>query len=113
MKKLFLSVPSSLLLAAILGLSGGCATEKSSAELQSRARISREQALQIALTKAPGGTLKSGELEEEKGKLIWSFDISVPTSKDITEVSVDAITGDVISVEQETPAQEEKEKKEK
>lgn len=113
MKILILGIPSSLLLAVILGLSGGCATEKSSAELESKAKISRDQSQQIALTKAPGGTLKSGELEEEKGNLIWSFDISVPDSKNTTEVAVDAITGDVISVEQETPEQEEKEKKEK
>jgi len=46
----------------------------------------------------------------EKGKLIWSFDISTPDSKDITEVAVDAITGDVASVEKETPGQQQKEK---
>jgi hypothetical protein len=112
MKKSIPSISGALLLAAILGFSGGCATEKSSAELQSMAKISRAQARQSALTKAPGGSLKSGELEEEKGKLIWSFDIAMPNSKDTTEVAVDAITGDVVSVEQETPAQEAKEKKE-
>jgi uncharacterized membrane protein YkoI len=80
----------------------GCETEKQEqAELQSQAKISKEQAQLTALAKAPGGTVKEGELEKEKGKLIWSFDITTPNSKDITEVNVDANTGDVVSVEQE------------
>ena len=98
------------LLAAVI-VAVGCATEKETqAKLQAQAKISREQAQQIALTKAPGGTIKEGELEKEKGKLIWSFDISTPGAKDITEVGVDAITGEVVSVEKETPKQEAKEK---
>lgn len=89
----------------------GCATEKQEqAELQAQAKISKEQAQQTALTKAPGGTIKEGELEKEKGTLIWSFDITTPDSKDITEVAVDAITGTVVSVEKETPEQQAKEK---
>ena len=62
---------------------------------------SKEQAQQTALAKAPGGTVKEGELEKENGKLIWSFAITTPDSKDITEVNVDAITGDVVSVDKE------------
>src|SRR5579862_9016733 len=92
------------MLAAALVVVGvtGCETEKQEqAELQSQAKISKEQAQQTALAKAPGGTVKEGELEKEKGKLIWSFDIATPNSKEITEVNVDAITGDVVSVEQE------------
>ena len=89
----------------------GCVTEKKEqAELQAQAKISKEQAQQTALAKAPGGTVKEGELEKEKGKLIWSFDIATPGSKDITEVGVDALTGDVVSVETETPEQQKKEK---
>jgi uncharacterized membrane protein YkoI len=42
--------------------------------------------------------------------LIWSFDIATPDSKNTTEVNVDAITGDVVSVEHETPEKEAKEK---
>ena len=100
-------------LAAAIGVVGlaGCASEKQEqAELQAQAKISKEQAQQTALAKAPGGTIKEGELEKEKGKLIWSFDIATPDSKDTTEVNVDAITGDVVSVEHETPEQAAKEK---
>jgi uncharacterized membrane protein YkoI len=100
-------------LAAVIVALGvtGCESEKQEqAELQSQAKISKEQAQQTALAKAPGGTIKEGELEKEKGKLIWSFDIATPDSKNTTEVNVDAITGDIVSVETETPEQAAKEK---
>src|SRR5262245_56965657 len=92
-----------------------CVTEREEkeAKLEAQAKVSRAQAEKIALTKAPGGTIKQGEIENEKGKLIWSFDITMPGTKDIKEVNVDAITSDVISVETETPQKEAKEKKEK
>jgi uncharacterized membrane protein YkoI len=94
----------------VLGLTG-CASEKGEqAEMQSRAKITKEQALQTALAKAPGGTVKEGELEQENGKLIWSFDLSTPGTRNTTEVNVDAITGDIVSVSTETPEQEGKEK---
>jgi uncharacterized membrane protein YkoI len=101
-----------VLAAAIAALgAAGCASEKQEqAELQAQAKISKEQAQQTALAKAPGGTVKEAELEKEKGKVIWSFDIATPDSKDITEVNVDASTGEVVSVEKEKPEHEAKEK---
>lgn len=72
-------------------------------------KIRREAAQASALAKVPGGTVKDGELEKENGKLIWSFDIAIPGSKDIKEVAVDAITGAVLSVDTETPADQAKE----
>ena len=92
----------------------GCATEeKKEAKLQAEAKVSRVDAERAALAKVPGGTIKEGELEKEKGKLIWSFDISTPGSRDIKEVQVDAITGAVISIETESASAEAKEKKAK
>jgi len=89
----------------------GCASEQQEqAELQAQAKISKAEAQQTALAKAPGGTIKEGELEKEDGKLIWSFDIATPDSRNTTEVNVDAITGAVVSVETETPEQAAKEK---
>jgi uncharacterized membrane protein YkoI len=97
------NIIAGLLAAAIVAVgAAGCTTEKQEqAELQAQAKISKDQAQQTALAKAPGGTVKEGELEKEKGKLIWSFDISTPDSKEITEVNVDAITDEVVSVEKE------------
>lgn len=100
-------------LAAAVGVIAlaGCASEKQEqAGLQAQAKISKEQAQQTALARVPSGTIKEGELEKEKGKIIWSFDIAIPDSKDIKEVNVDAITGDVVSVDTETPEQQAKEK---
>jgi uncharacterized membrane protein YkoI len=101
---------SSALAALLLA---GCASERQEqAKLQAQAKVSRADAEKTALAKAPNGTIKDGELEKEKGRLIWSFDIATPGSQDITEVAVDAMTGDVLSVEKETPKQQAKEKDE-
>ena len=106
----FKHLVSSVLAAVLLA---GCASEKQEhANLQAQAKVSRADAEKIALTKAPNGTIKDGELEKEKGRLIWSFDIATPGTKDITEVAVDALTGAVVSVANETPAQQAKEKAE-
>jgi uncharacterized membrane protein YkoI len=83
--------------------------EAKQAKLMAEAKVSKADAEKIALAKAPNGTIKEGELEKEKGKLIWSFDITTPDTKDITEVNVDAITGDVVSVEKEAAESETKE----
>jgi hypothetical protein len=89
-----------------------CVTEKQKeAKLEAQAKVSRAEAEKIALAKAPGGTIKAGEIEREKGKVIWSFDIAMPGTKDITEVQVDAMTGEVVAVEKETPSEQAKEKK--
>jgi uncharacterized membrane protein YkoI len=62
-----------------------------------------------ALAKVAGGTIKEAEIEEEGGKLIWSFDIADPGTKLITEVHVDAKTGAIVSIQQETPKDQKKE----
>lgn len=88
---------------AALG-AAGCASEThEQAQLLALARISREQAAQAALAQAPGGKIKEGELENDSGKLTWWFDIVTPGSKNVTEISVDASTGGVISVATEVP----------
>ena len=73
------------------------------------AKISKADAEKTALAKVPSGTIKEAELEKEKGRLIWSFDITTPDTKDIAEVNVDAVTGDVVSVEKESAESETKE----
>jgi uncharacterized membrane protein YkoI len=98
---------------ACLTLASGCATHESQASLQSQAKVTKARAQEIALAKVPGGTVKEAEIEKEHGKVIWSFDIATAGTKDITEVQVDAATGDIVAVEHETPAEQEKEKKEK
>jgi uncharacterized membrane protein YkoI len=104
------SIIAASLVASGLALATGCATDKTQKELEAQAKLSKQQAQTIALAKAPGGTVTESELEKEKGKLVWSFDIATPGSKDITEVLVDAVTGNVVSVEKETPEDQVKEK---
>jgi len=97
----------SCLLAAVL--IAGCASE-SQEKLQSQAKITEAEARATALTKVPDGTIKEAELEKEKGKLIWSFDIARPNTKDITEVNIDAISGEIVAVDVETAKDQAKEK---
>ena len=102
---------SALALFLLAGGVIGCATEEQKeAALQAQAKVSKADAEKTALAKVPNGTIKEGELEKEKGRLIWSFDIATPDSKDITEIAVDAITGEIVSVEKETPEKQAKEK---
>lgn len=107
------TIVCSILTAGLLaGFLTACVTEKQEqAKLEARAKITKADAEKTALAKVPGGKISAGELEEENGKLLWSFDISTPGTKDITEVQVDAMTGDVLSVAKESAADEAKEKK--
>jgi uncharacterized membrane protein YkoI len=79
------------------------------AQLQAEAKISLETARATALKQVPNGTVKASELEREHGKLIYSFDISVPGKTGIEEIAVNAIDGSVVTHEHETPAMEKKE----
>lgn len=77
------------------------------AALAGEAKITMDQAREIALKKV-SGTVESAELEREHGKLIYSFDIR--TAKDITEVQVGALDGKIVALEHEDTAKEAKEK---
>ena len=85
------------------------AKKESQAALQREAKISEETARATALKEVPNGTVKSSELEREHGKLIYSFDISVPGKTGVEEIAVSAIDGSVVSREHETPKMEKKE----
>lgn len=76
-----------------------------------QAKITSVAATATALAKVPGGKVQSAEIEKENGKLVYSFDIKVAGKSGIEEVLVDAMTGAMISVEHETPADEAKEAK--
>lgn len=105
--------PTKTALAVVLVLSFAgsvvLAKEAGQAELKSQATISEATARATALAKVAKGSIASAELEKEHGKLIWSFDISRPKTRNITEIQVDAKTGKIISTQVETPAKEAKE----
>ncbi|HXN76884.1 MAG TPA: PepSY domain-containing protein [Gemmatimonadaceae bacterium] len=80
--------------------------EESQAALQKEAKISEATARATALKEFPTGTVKSSELERENGKLIYSYDITVPGKTGIDEVNVNAIDGSVVAKQHETPKSE-------
>ena len=84
--------------------------EESQAELKAQAKIAQDEATKTALAKVPDGKIQNAELEKENGKLIWSFDISMPKSKNIPEIQVDAKTGKIVFTQVETPPDQAKEK---
>ncbi|MDT4898904.1 MAG: hypothetical protein QOH25_3981 [Acidobacteriota bacterium] len=79
------------------------------ARLAKQAKITMEQAREIALKRAPG-TIEEGELEKEHGKLVYSFDIR-NSQGTITEVQVNAKNGSIVSVEEENAQAEAEEKR--
>ena len=99
----------SLTLGVIFAAVATFAAEQSQAELMKQSKITKAQAEQIALAKVSRGIVKSTEIENEKGHLVWSFDIAKPGTRDITEILVDAKTGKIISTQTESPRDQAKE----
>ncbi len=81
--------------------------------LFAKATVQPEQARATALAAVPGGAVTKGELEEEDGALIYSFDITVPGKTGITEIHVDAKTGAVVKRDHEGSEASEKAEKKK
>jgi hypothetical protein len=108
------SIRPSVVLNLLVVLLASCAAplQEKQEQLQAEAKFPQAEARKLALGKVPGGQVKSAELEREHGVLIWSFDITMPNNKNITEVAVDAKTGKIANVEIETPEQQAKEAKE-
>jgi uncharacterized membrane protein YkoI len=74
------------------------------------AKVSEPAAAATALAKVHNGKVASVELEREKGKLLYSYDIKVAGKSGIDEVQVDAMTGGIIGkVVHESAAAEKKE----
>lgn len=94
---------------AVVGAQGGTAKPVKVTEdkpgLLKRAKISPDSATKLAVAAVPGGRVDKGEIEEEKGKLIYSFDIKVPGKKGIEEIHIDPATGAVVGREHEGGAE--------
>ena len=87
-----------VVLFAILIPVSALAVAETQAQLRKEAKISMKK-------------ISSAELERENGKLIYSFDIKKSGQTGVTEVAVDAISGEIVDVHHETPAKEATEKK--
>jgi len=78
--------------------------------LLKRAKISGDSAVAVARARLPKATVNSAEIEEEDGRLIFSFDMKTPGKSGIDEVNVDALTGKLVGkVQHESAADERKE----
>ena len=77
--------------------------------LLKKAKVTEDAAASTALARVPKGAIESVELEEEGGKLIYSYDIKTAGKSGVDEVQVSAITGKITSVAHETAAQAAKE----
>lgn len=79
------------------------------ARLAKQARVSEADAAKVAMASVPNGRIAAVELEDEGGKLLYSYDFKVAGKTGIDEVHVDAKTGKLLTKEHETPAAEQKE----
>lgn len=75
--------------------SGTIALEEDSPGLSERARVTDANARVIALQRVPGGSIVEAELEEERGRLVYSYEIRVADGRGIVEI--DARTAAVLS----------------
>lgn len=85
------------------------AHHETAAQMRRQAHVTEPQARRTALAAVPHGRVKSHELEREHGRLIYSYDITVPGRSGIEEVTVDAVTGRIVTHEHESPAAERRE----
>ena len=74
-------------------------------------RIGEPVARATALAAVPNGTIQSAELETERGRKVWSIDVSRPHSAAVVEILVDAKSGRIVSRRTESPREQQREAK--
>jgi len=70
------------------------------------AKVTEAAAAATAQARVPKGVIQGVELEKEKGKLIYSYDVKTAGKSGIDEVNIDATTGKIIAFAHESPADE-------
>lgn len=76
------------------------------ANLVKQATVSEANAAKTVAARLPSGRIQAVELENEDGRLIYSYEVKVPGRPGIEEINVNAKTGAVVSTEHESPASE-------
>ena len=79
--------------------------KEANAGMLARARVTPDSARRLALAQVANGVIDEEEIEEEHGKLVYSFDIKVRGRRGVEEVQIDALSGAMVSHEHETPRQ--------
>lgn len=67
------------------------------------AKITKNEAEHIALKHHEGARVTAAKLEKVEGKLVWSIEILGPKAKQATQVTVDAMSGRILSQEKPKP----------
>lgn len=98
-----------LLVVAALAVASAAVAAPTQEELMKQATITKSQAEKIATNKVRGAKIQSEELEREHGLLVWSFDMVKSGTANVTEVLVNAKSGQIVSVTKETPNDQAKE----
>jgi hypothetical protein len=75
------------------------ALREESPGLLARARVTEAEARALALARVPAGRVVDAEIEEEDGRLLYSYDLELDGQPGLTGVEIDAMTGAVSSVE--------------
>ncbi len=105
-------VLAALALAAIPSLAWGQGAPRSTAPAYQRevparllrqAKVSEDSALKVASARIPGGKVQALELENENGKLIWSWEFTLAGRPGVYECNVNALDGSIVGVEHEMP----------
>jgi hypothetical protein len=76
--------------------------------LLKQAKITADSAIAVAKATLPKATISSAEIEQENGKLIYSFDMKTAGKSGIDEVNVNALTGKLVGKPQHESAADEK-----
>ena len=79
------------------------------AALAKQATVREARAAKSAEARVKNGRIQSVELENDGGKLIYSYELKVAGKSGVEEVNVDAKTGKVVSAEHESMKTEKKE----
>ncbi len=88
--------------------------EETQEQLRKEAKITEDQARDVAMRRYPRASITSTELERENGRLIYSMELKVPGRSGVQEVNVNAITGKLVNIEHESAKTEKaEERKEK
>jgi len=97
-------VAAFVLTAGVASAQGTAYKKDIPAKLAKTAKITEDSAAKVAQAKLPAGKIEAVELENEHGKLQYSYDIKVAGKSGIEEVNVNAMDGSVIGVEHESAA---------
>lgn len=77
--------------------------------LAAQATLTADSAQKVALAQVPHGRIRTAELENDKGTLVYSYDVKASGKSGVDEVLIDAKTGAVVSKTHESASTEAKE----